>query len=241
MLHQTMATMTIPGYILGESLEYGDVRFTVNHPSIPDGCNWTHMYEAYPREVVKCGVADAWRVAPVTFETCGTVFSWHKAGYDFDWIIEQGYKYHTSIFMPKSVRFPEKVMEKMIGFDRRIGYRFVMRQMHLSLMAKAGSLINIQTFIENVGCAPIYRPYKYAYRFRQGRKSIVVKSRQDICAWMPGNTWFEDKVKIPAELRKGEAAIDIGIIDTDEDPVVCFAVKGAPIDGWHPMTYIDLL
>lgn len=220
---------------------FGDLRFITNHPDIPDGGNWTHMYEAYPMEVVQCGLRDAWKVAPVTMESCGTVFSWDKAGYDFDWIIEQGYKYHTSIFMPKSVRFPDHVMDKMIEFDKRIGYRFVMRQMRLPLEAKPGSRIKIQIFVENVGCAPIYRPYQYAYRFRQGRKSVVVKSKQDIRTWMPGNTWFEDSVVVPAELKKGVASVDMGIVDSAEKPVVWFAIKGSLVDGWHPMTHMDIL
>lgn len=220
---------------------FGDMRYLKGHPDVPDGGNWTHMYEAYPKEVVQCGVKDAWKTAPVTFESCGTVASWDKAGYDFDWIIEQGYKYHISVFMPKSVFFPDRVMDKMIEFDKHIGYRFVMRHMVLPLEAKSDAKVKFEVFVDNIGCAPIYRPYKYAYRFRQGKKSYITTSKQDIRTWMPGNNWFEDKITIPKQLKKGEALMDIGIIDADENPVVWFAIKGKPVDGWHQMAHMDIV
>ena len=199
---------------------FGDMRYLEGHPDVPDGGNWTHMWDAYPKEVAQCGVADAWKYAPVTMESCGTVASWDKMGYDFDWIIEQGYKYHTSIFMPKSVHFPDRVMDKMIEFDRRIGYRFVLRHMVLPLEAKPGARVKFELFMDNVGCAPIYRPYRLAYRFSQGKKSYIVKSKQDIRNWMPGHTWFEDRISIPEQLKAGELDLDIGIIGSDDLPVL---------------------
>ena len=220
---------------------FGDLRFAKHSPDVPDGLNWTHMYEAYPREVVECGVVDAWKTAPVTMESCGNVFTWHRDGYDLDWIIRQGYAYHMTFFMPKSVRFPEPTLAPLIEFDKRIGYRFVLRQARLPLEAKPGGRMGFQVFIENVGCAPIYRPYRLAWRFTQGRRSFVVHSKQDVRTWMPGNVWFSERLTLPTGLKSGEADVSCAIVDDDDDPVVWFAIEGKLTDGWHAMTKIDVV
>jgi len=220
---------------------FGDLRFVKHSPDVPDGLNWTHMYEAYPREVVQCGVVDAWKTAPVTMETCGNAMTWHKRGYDLDWIVEQGYRYHMTFFMPKSVAYPKSMIEKLVAFDKRIGYRFVLKQVRLPLEATPGGRMEFQTFIENVGCAPIYRPYKLAYRFTQGRRSLVAHSKQDIRTWLPGNVWFAERITLPKGLKPGEATIDVGIVNDDDQPVVWFAIKGKLAAGWHPMTKIDVV
>ena len=70
---------------------YGDVR-THGRNVVPEGLNWRHMYDCYPKAVAVCGVSDQWKTAPVTLETCWTVGHWYKEGWDLDWIIEQGSK-----------------------------------------------------------------------------------------------------------------------------------------------------
>jgi len=220
---------------------FGDLRVVKHSPDVPDGLNWTHMYEAYPREVVQGGIVEAWKTAPVTMETCGNVFTWHRAAYDLDLIIRQGYAYHMTFFMPKSVRFPEPTLAKLIAFDRRIGYRFVLRQVCLPLEAKPGGRMGFQTFIENVGCAPIYRDYRLAWRFTQGRRAFVVHSKQDLRGWMPGNVWFAERLTLPKGLTPGEATVECGIVNDADKPVVRFAIHGKLNAGWHPMTHMDVL
>ena len=106
---------------------------------------------------------------------------------------------------------------------------------------KRDGRIACETFIENVGCAPIYRAYKLAYRFTQGKRTFVTHSKQDIRTWMPGNVWFAERVALPKGLKPGEASLDIGIVNDADKPVVWFAIKGKLDGGWHPMTKIDVV
>jgi hypothetical protein len=220
---------------------YGDVH-TDGHGVVPEGLSWNHMYEWFPRALYTCGVVDQWKTAPVTLETCWTVGYWYNHGWDLDWIIDQGYKYHLSVFMPKSCYIPEAWTDKIDAFNKKMGYRFVLRQVILPLEAKPGSPISIDVWIDNVGVAPIYRPYKLAFRFTQGKTVEVVQFSQDIRTWLPDITWFTEKIAVPKSLQRGEAKIDAAIVDPATDsPRVRFAVKEIADDLWHPMTSIDIL
>ncbi len=221
---------------------FGDVNRDRYPGVVPDGANWNHMFDEYPRQLFECNRVDQWKRAPVTLETCWTVGYWWKRRWDIDWILDQGYKYHVSIFMPKSSFIPGPWRKKIDAFNRRIGYRFVLRQLVLPLEAKRGRPFSFNLWVDNVGVAPIYRAYKLAFRFTQGKSSAVVPSAQDIRTWLPDNNWFEETITMPATLRPGAARVDIGIVDPATDqPRVRFAVKGVGKDGWHPMSHMDVV
>jgi hypothetical protein len=221
---------------------YGDLHLG-GEGIVPTGLNWNHMYDAYPHELHACGVIDAWKTAPVTLETCWTVGFWLKHGWDIDWILEQGLKYHASVFMPKSSFIPERWREKIAAFDRRLGYRFVIRQVKLPLESRPGQAIAIDAWIENIGVAPIYRDYALAVRFRQGRATIVVPLRSaHPRAWLPGDAVIGETVSIPKALRRGEIDVDLGIIDPGtQAAAVSFANRGRFDDRWQPLTKMDLI
>ncbi len=220
---------------------YGDLRMA-GEGVVPPGLNWKHMYDLYPMEVEVLGVKDAWRRAPVTLETCWTVGHWYEQGWDIDWIIDQGYKYHLSVFMPKSSYVPEEWFEKIMEFNKRMGYRFVLRQMTVPLEVEPGGRMPYNAWVDNVGCAPIYRPYRFAFRFRQGERAVVVHSAQDIRTWMPDHTWFQETLTVPKELAPGVVDVDVAIVHPETNqPVVKFAVDELLDDNWHPMTKMDVL
>jgi len=221
---------------------FGDIHFD-GQGYVPDRLCWNHMYDAYPESVAQCGLQDAWCHAPVTLETCWTVPYWHERDWDLDFILDQGLRYHASVFMPKSSFFPEAWREKLDAFDRRLGYRFVLRQLRLPLEAQPGQAFEVQAFLDNIGVAPIYRPYKLAYRFVQEGVERIVESAQNIRTWMPDRqTYFRETIILPSDLRLGEpAALSVGIVDpVTRRPVVRFAIEETDADGWHPMTHMDI-
>jgi hypothetical protein len=218
---------------------FGDLHTAPAH-IVPPNLGWQHTFDAYPMEIERCGVKDAWTAAPVTMETCGNAASWWMEDYDLDVIIREGYRYHMSVYMPKNVFFPAAYRQRLAEFDKKIGYRYALRQMRLPLECKVGQKIAMQFFIDNVGCAPIYRPYKLALGFRQGKTRIFVPLKTDIRTWMPGHTWFEETLTVPKGLKKGEANIDLAIVDRNR-PKVWFAIADKTEDGWHPMTSMDVV
>jgi hypothetical protein len=122
-----------------------------------------------------------------------------------------------------------------------MGYRFVLRQLILPLEAKPGQRIPFEMWIDNVGVAPIYRPYRLAFRFRQGEVAAVVPVQADTRKWLPDHTWFSSELVFPAMLQRGAARIDIGIIGDAGEPRVRFAIEGLTADGWHPLTSMDVV
>jgi hypothetical protein len=219
---------------------YGHWSNNTDSPEVPYGASWNHTFDMYP-EAIADGLTDLWKTAPVTMETCWTVAGWAMYGYDIDRIIEDGYRYHTSVFMPKSVFFPERMLEKLIVFDKRIGYRYELRQILLSIEAKRGATIRAEVLLDNVGCAPIYRPYRLALRLKQGKKTWVVPFAADVRTWLPGQTFFREELAVPAGLQPGEAAVAIGIVDHRDAPRVWFAIDDKLDDGWHPLTSVDVV
>ena len=240
---------------------YGDMRFEAEGAapaprlgSGQAGQRWCHMYDAYPKEIFTDGVQEAWKRAPVTLETCWTVGHWYEKGWDIDWILEQGYRYHLSVFMPKSSYIPEAWTRKIEEFNRRMGYRYVLRQMLLPREVRAGRPIKVEVWIDNVGCAPIYRPYRFAYRFRQNGREEVVRSKQDIRTWLPGYMFFSERVAAPAWLVAGGAKVDVGIVQdkrpgqeqapaerTSDRPRVKLAIGNVREDWWHPMALVGVV
>jgi hypothetical protein len=220
---------------------YGDLR-AEGKGYIPDGLTWNHMFDAYPKEIDENGVADIWKTAPVTMETCWTVGYWESKGWDVDWILEQGLKYHTTVFMPKSSFIPDRWREKIDAWDRRLGYRFVLRQFNLPLESKPGAKIPFWFWVENIGVAPLYRPYVLALRFRQGRNAFISKIRTDIRTWLPGDSVLGDTVAFPKELKRGEVDVDIAIVDEKSlKPRVLLAIQERLEDGWHPLAKMDVV
>ncbi|MCW8131595.1 MAG: DUF4832 domain-containing protein [Planctomycetota bacterium] len=220
---------------------HGDMRVE-GRGYVPEGLCWNHMFDAYPKEVFENGVSETWKTAPVTLETCWTVGYWENKGWDIDWILEQGLKYHASVFMPKSSYMPEKWRERLDAWDRRLGYRFALRQMILPLEAKPGTRAKYTLFVENLGCAPIYRDYPLALRFTQGTSSEIVKLPTAPRSWMPENNYATGSFAIPKKLKRGTAAVSIGIVDGKTlAPRVLFANEGYKGDGWLPLTFMDVV
>jgi hypothetical protein len=217
---------------------FGDLKES-HVKEVPRHAAWNHTYDNYVGSIHRLGLQDAWKTAPVTMETCSTVEVWSVCNYDLDRIIEEGYRYHTSVFMPKSVFFPEKALEKLIAFDRRIGYRFALRQLTLPLAVKRGGQIAVSCFADNVGCAPLYRPYALALRFTQGRTVRVVRFAVDLRTWLPGHAYFDESIRLPAVFQRGEVKIALGIVDEHDTPRVWWAITGATDGGWHPLTSIN--
>ncbi|MEI7905574.1 MAG: DUF4832 domain-containing protein [Candidatus Firestonebacteria bacterium] len=217
----------------------GDLKVG-NSPDVPAKLSWNHTYDAYMKEIYDSGAGDNWKKGPVTMETCGNVATWVCDGFDLDKIIYEGYRYHTSIFMPKNVFYPEKARAKMLEFDKKIGYRFALRQILLHLDTRGGEKFPVEVYIDNVGCAPIYRPYKLALRFSQGKKEKVLTFKEDIRKWLPGNYWFKEEIVFPKGFERGEVKVFLGIVNEQDKPCVWFAIKGKLENGWHPVTSVEV-
>jgi hypothetical protein len=202
---------------------------------IPKHTSWNHHYNCYPRSICKFA-RDAWQKAPVHLEVGWVPLYWHDQGYDIDFILEQGLKFHATYFMPKSTRLPDAWMDKLSAFCQRLGYRFVLRQAIFNLDLRPGGPLDIQFWIDNVGVAPIYRPYQFALRLRHDEHVAIFPLADDIRTWLPGDNWVDVRLNIPRDFPRGRADLSAGIIDPRTQRIIVkFAVKERYSDGWTPL------
>jgi hypothetical protein len=222
--------------------------------------SWYHMRDAYPKEVQEAKVEDAWKLAPVAWETCWEMRKWVKEGWSLRYIFNYALALHGSYLNNKSAPLPEgeNVRPEIERFLRRLGYRFVLKEAKYPKQVAPGEhSLAIETKWQNVGSAPCYRPYRVAYRVAdQNGHARVLPGSTTVNKWMPGSVktftaeflqevpdlppgeavQVTDRVTLPGDLGKGEYNLALGIIGEDsKEPVIRLAIKGRTADGWYPL------
>lgn len=211
---------------------FGDQKRS-NVPEVPAHLGWNHTFDAYPQMVIRAGAADRWKTRSVTFETYSTPLDFYNKQYDVGFMIQQGLKHHLSIFMPKSTPIPRPWLEPLAQFCDRMGYRFVLRQAKWQSETTRGGVWAYEVWIENTGVAPVYKPYRPAFRLQFDRGCAVVPVAGDPRLWLPGDALVEGSVALPQDLPTGTAQVAFGLLHpTEERVAVRFASEGADRDGW---------
>jgi hypothetical protein len=220
---------------------YGDLGDKGSHHVLKP-CSWNHMYDCYPDTLIRNNAVDRWKTQPVHFESGWVPLGWYQRGWDIDFILQQGLKYHVTYFMPKYARLPDAWLSKLADFSNRIGYRYVFRQATIQTPVPARNTFNFHAWIENVGVAPLYRRYDFALRLRQGdREEIIVLDDVDIRQWLPGDAIIEKRVPLPASIRPGWAELAAGLVDpATKEARVSFAVKEVFSDRWLALGGIEV-
>ena len=212
---------------------YGDLS-DAGSPEVTKGCSWNHTYDVYP-EILATYAKNNWKKFPVHCEIGPAIGDWKHRGWDLDFILEQGLKYHMTYLMAKSCRVPADWMSKVEAFCRKLGYRFVYRQALYETPVKPGSSFKFQSWLENVGVAPIYRRYDFALRLQQGdRQDVVVLKEVDPRTWLPGEfVSIDTRVPLPAGFKPGLIHLAAGLVDpVTKEARVSFAAKENFGDRW---------
>jgi hypothetical protein len=208
----------------------------------PKNLQFGHMYDFYPQAIVSCGATDAWQTAPVHLETCWVPTCWYRNGWDMDLIMQQGFSYHATYFMPKYAALPVAWMEELAHFCRFMGYRYVLRNVVIDSAAAPGGAFHLTAWIENVGCAPIYRRYDVAFRLRQGsREEIITLNNVDIRKWLPGHAALDEYIQLPEGFGVGNVDLAIGLLDpATKQPRLAFAIEEQYADKWVPLGNVEV-
>ena len=209
--------------------------------------NWggAHMYDIYPQDIIKSGMKDAWRKAPIAMEICGTFGSWketHKYNEeDVKYIFEQGLKWHVSTFNAKSSSVPDEWMPLVNEWLKRMGYRYVLRKFTFPSHVRPHGEIFFTTWWENKGVAPIYREYKLALRLRNTSNKQILVTDANLLTWLPGDIVYDDKVYLPHDIPEGNYQLEIAIVSPYTlEPAVKLAISGINEEGWYPMGSITV-
>ena len=220
---------------------FGDLGILKNE-RLPIDQWWMHHYDCYPRAVVLCGAQDAWKTGPVTFETCGVPMTWYEKGFDLDFILQQGYKFHGSVLMPKSTAIPDPYIEPLTRFCDRLGYKFVLRQALIDVRVKPGETFGAEIWIENVGVAPIYHEYDFVLKLTQEGRTHVYRSGAEVKKWLPGDAWLREETTVPRTFQPGSAMLSAALVRRDDQTrTVRFANEEADDDGWLPLGTVAIV
>ncbi|MCX6638246.1 MAG: DUF4832 domain-containing protein [Acidobacteria bacterium] len=206
------------------------------------GKGMMHMLDMYPQQVVRTGIQEAWQRYPVSLETCGTPGHWKKwnGGYSdaqLDDIFQQALRWHATSINIKSTSIPRDWRPKWDEFQKRIGYRLVLRRFEYPKSVKAGRIMHVTSWWVNQGVAPPYGDFILALRIGDA----VVKTAVELKKWLPGDQVFDGGLWVPDSLPPGSHKLHIAVLDArTEKPAVRLAIQGLQPDGWYELGAIQI-
>jgi hypothetical protein len=219
---------------------------------------WCHMRQGYPSWLQQAGCLDAWKTAPVAWESCWDMRKWVNEGWSLRYIFNYALALHASYLNNKSAPLPEgpEVRPEIERFLRRLGYRLVLKELRYPATVKAGGRFHLSSKWQNTGSASCYRPYRLAYRISNdnGYTRIII-GKTTVNHWLPGSvevftpeffrnppdlppgevTTAADTLSLPADMPAGQYTVSLAIVDQTQKPVVRLAIKGRGEDGWYPL------
>ena len=188
----------------------GDLR-TISHNKYFS----PEMLDIYPQQIVRAGIQNVWQHSPVSLETCGTPSSWKKDGYDVSYILAQALRWHVSSVNVKSSPIPPEWQSQFEDFQRKMGYRFVLRRLEYPnnsesrrddaspyVVVECGSSANLQEVL--AGCRVAVRQRKYDYPGSRGHSK-----------WLPGDAVADDSLFVPYSLSPGTYKFRIAMLDPE--------------------------
>lgn len=197
---------------------------------------WSEMLDSYPEQIARTGIADVWRTAPVSMETCGVPESWRRDGFDVDYIISEALRWHVTTVNLKSSAIPDAWKPKFEDFERRMGYRFALRRAEWNDTVRAGQALGLTTWWVNEGVAPLYQPFVLAFRLRSAGSSVILRTDVDLRKWLPGDAVFEDPLFVPQDLAAGTYELSVAMLDPYTlQPGIRLGIEGRGNDGWYKL------
>lgn len=201
---------------------------------------WSHMKNFYLQQVEKTDAGDAWKTAPVAFESCWDMRKWKEEGWDIHYIFDYALRLHCSYVNNKSAPIPDGTRPEVEQFLRKLGYRLVLKEIEHDASARAGRPLAVSLIWENAGVAPPYRDYNIAFRLT-GPAETVLQSKTSVKGWLPGATKLTEELSLPAGLAPGRYKLAVGVVDpATGKPAVRLAIPGRTADGWYPATELTV-
>jgi hypothetical protein len=203
------------------------------------GKGMMHMLDMYPQQVVRTGIQEVWRRSPVSLETCGTPLSWKQWGYtdkQLQYIFDQALRWHATSINIKSTAIPADWKPAFREFEKKIGYRFVLRRLEYPRSVKAGTMMPVSMWWLNAGVAPLYGDYRLALAI----DDAVINVPADLRQWLPGDAVFDGGLYVPPGVKPGTHRVRVAMLSADTgQPAIRLAIEGRQPDGWYDVGSIE--
>ena len=208
---------------------WGDMRLSSDDPHFP-----AEMLDIYPQQVVRAGIQDIGLRSPVSLESCWVPGYWKQQGWDLNYILAQALRWHVSSVNIKSSAIPAEWKKAFDEFQKKMGYRFILRRLEYPQVVLAGRMLPLHMWWLNAGVAPVYRPYELALELRSASSSAEIKLPVDVRKWLPGDAVFDSTVYIPESLKPGSYRLRVALLDPRTgQPAIKLATEGLQPDGWY--------
>jgi len=207
----------------------GDMRTHSDDPYFP-----AEMLDVYPQQIVRTGIQDIWKRSPVSLESCWVPGYWKQQGWDVEYILNQALRWHVSSLNIKSSAIPSEWRPAFEEFQKKMGYRFVLRRLEYPRKVKAGHMMPVKMWWFNAGVAPTYRDYLLYLEFRSSKSSAIIQTAAEVRKWLPGDSIYEDTLYVPEILKSGEYRLRVALLDPrTRQPGIRLAIEGREQDGWY--------
>ncbi|MBN8550451.1 MAG: DUF4832 domain-containing protein [Deltaproteobacteria bacterium] len=210
--------------------------------------NWQNRISPpgmYAQRIAGAGTAgaNAWRTAPLAMETCWTMSYWENQGWNVDYILQWAVDNHVSQVHNKNATVSAASIPKVNEMLKKLGYRFVLKELRHAASAAAGSTLMLSMDWENKGNAPTYGNYVIGVQIRNGAGSAVatIATPTQVKTWVPGLYSVDQSISIPVGLAPGNYTIALSIVDpVSKQPKVQLANSGKDGGGWYPLTTLQV-
>ncbi|MDH7571305.1 MAG: DUF4832 domain-containing protein [Armatimonadota bacterium] len=197
---------------------------------------WNHMQHLYRQQIEKTQAGEAWKNAPVAWESCWDMRKWKNEGWDIRYIFDYALDLHGSYLNNKSAPIPEGTRPEIERFLRKLGYRLVLREAEFPATVSAGRPLVLTLTGQNVGVAPPYRDLRLTFRLSGGGKETLLGGETSLRGWLPGQKVMEERLALPRDLPPGRWRLAMAVTDPGTShPAVRLANSGRGPDGWYPL------
>jgi hypothetical protein len=190
------------------------------------------------------GFADHWKRAPAVFEWYGDYDYLMRRGWSFDRALEFMAANHVTLINDNVGKVPAEQMPKLERLARLAGYRFVLREVAHSRVARRGETLNIRMKWSNVGVGKLYRRYPLALYLLDSTGAVACREIQgqvDPTRWLPGEFTVAGLLKVPASLSPGRYTLGMALVDpATEKPAIRLASDAAQIDRLYRLTSVNV-
>lgn len=208
-----------------------------------DSAQWSHMRSFYQQALDAADASLAWKNGPVVFESCWTMQHWYDKGWDIDYILSEALRWHGSVWSNKSEAIPEQWWPKIVEFEKKMGYRFTVRQFVYPSRSGPGDDFTCRLEIENTGVAPCYHNFPPTLKLESSKNgyAVCLRSETDIKSWMPGLSEVEIRLAIPGNILNGSYVLSLALLDTlTGNPAIHLANEGIDDHGWLNLGQIEI-